>query len=420
MTTIVLGRDARLPEEPGRLRQAHRHAAGRRAACRPTRPRRPTSSWSTPARSSRRPARSRSTRSSRWPTSEADGARLVVTGCMAERYGDELAEALPEVDAVAGFGVPVHPSRLAGDARWPRRRPAGAGRREPAVPSFDLLNLPRPAATAPWAYVKVAEGCDRACGFCAIPSFRGKQRSRAVETILAEVDELGRAGDRARRPGPRLLRARPGRRRARPSSRWCEAVAERGRPGAPAVPVPVRPHRRADRRHLRHRRAVLRPLAAARVAAAAAPHAALGRRRPVPRAHRRHPRPRARRRVPLQLHRRLPGRDRGRPRPAARASSRRPSSTGAASSPTRREDGTYAAGPRRQVARRADRTSGWPSCASCRTRITAGATRRTDRRARSRCSSTRPASAARTARRPRSTASSPCPTTSRWVVLTLR
>src|SRR6185436_3769371 len=94
------------------------------------------------------------------------GARVVVTGCMAERYGEELASALPEVDAVAGFGVPVT---------------IGRG---PAVPSFDLLNLPRPPATAPWAYVKVAEGCDRACGFCAIPSFRGPQRSRTVESML--------------------------------------------------------------------------------------------------------------------------------------------------------------------------------------------------------------------------------------------
>lgn len=99
------------------------------------------------------------------------GARLVVTGCMAERYGDELAQALPEVDTVAGFGVPV----TLGKKR---------------LPSFDLLNLPRPAASAPWAYVKVAEGCDRACGFCAIPSFRGPQRSRTVESILAEVDAL--------------------------------------------------------------------------------------------------------------------------------------------------------------------------------------------------------------------------------------
>jgi len=56
---------------------------------------------------------------------------------------------------------------------------------------MDLLNLPRPAAERPWAYVKVAEGCDRACGFCAIPSFRGKQRSRSPEAILAEVDALG-------------------------------------------------------------------------------------------------------------------------------------------------------------------------------------------------------------------------------------
>ena len=61
------------------------------------------------------------------------------------------------------------------------------------MPSFDLLNLPRPHATAPWSYVKVAEGCDRNCGFCAIPSFRGKQRSRSVASILDEVDQLGAA-----------------------------------------------------------------------------------------------------------------------------------------------------------------------------------------------------------------------------------
>ena len=59
-----------------------------------------------------------------------------------------------------------------------------------AVPAFDLLNLPRPRSTAPWAYVKVAEGCDRACGFCAIPSFRGQQRSRSQADLLAEVDQL--------------------------------------------------------------------------------------------------------------------------------------------------------------------------------------------------------------------------------------
>jgi ribosomal protein S12 methylthiotransferase len=100
-----------------------------------------------------------------------DGARLVVTGCMAERYGAELADALPEVDQVSGFNIPVTLT---------------AGPRS----SFDLLNLPRPRSGSPWAYVKVAEGCDRACGFCAIPSFRGKQRSRSIDAILAEVDAL--------------------------------------------------------------------------------------------------------------------------------------------------------------------------------------------------------------------------------------
>ena len=117
-----------------------------------------------------------------------DGARLVVTGCMAERYGDELAEALPEVDQVAGFGVPVHtPAAPA--------TPVSLGRKPIAVtaapiPSLDLLNLPRPRSTSPWAYVKIAEGCDRTCGFCAIPSFRGPQRSRDVASILDEVEQL--------------------------------------------------------------------------------------------------------------------------------------------------------------------------------------------------------------------------------------
>jgi ribosomal protein S12 methylthiotransferase len=106
------------------------------------------------------------------------GSRLVVTGCLAERYGSELSDALPEVDAVAGFGAPV--------TLGPTRAGGGA-----PVPNLDLLNLPRPPATAPWAYVKVAEGCDRSCGFCAIPSFRGPQRSRTVDSVLAEVDALG-------------------------------------------------------------------------------------------------------------------------------------------------------------------------------------------------------------------------------------
>src|SRR5579875_827138 len=152
------------------------------------------------------------------------GARLVVTGCMAERYGAQLAAALPEVDMVAGFGrrlVPVEdaptdgptgtptggPAPLTevpvelGARRGTRRAGGGAGaparaRRAPSaapsatLESFDLLSLPRRAPSSPWAYVKVAEGCDRRCGFCAIPSFRGAQRSRPHDEVLEEVRAL--------------------------------------------------------------------------------------------------------------------------------------------------------------------------------------------------------------------------------------
>ncbi len=187
------------------------------------------------------------------------GARLVVTGCMAERYGDELARALPEVDLVAPFGTPL----TAGPGGEPTGRPSEVppgstpvafGRRTTAPgpgegagaapPSFDLLNLPRPASSVPWSYVKVAEGCDRNCGFCAIPSFRGKQRSRSVRSILDEIDQLDTgeyplaevvlvaqdlasfALDRStRRSGPRL--DGPAARGRRPIVDLVEAVAGR-------------------------------------------------------------------------------------------------------------------------------------------------------------------------------------------------
>ena len=111
------------------------------------------------------------------------GAQLVVTGCMAERHGAELAAELDEIDLVAPFGVALtgaDPDSSVAVSLSPTRR----------APDFDLLNLPRPASSRPWAYVKIAEGCDRACGFCAIPTFRGPQRSRSIEQILDEVEQL--------------------------------------------------------------------------------------------------------------------------------------------------------------------------------------------------------------------------------------
>ena len=113
-----------------------------------------------------------------------EGGRLVVTGCMAERYGSELADALPEVDQVAGFGVPVN--IMTKDTAKKKSIAVSSA----PIPMLDLLNLPRPKSFSPWAYVKIAEGCDRSCGFCAIPSFRGPQRSRDISSILTEVEQL--------------------------------------------------------------------------------------------------------------------------------------------------------------------------------------------------------------------------------------
>lgn len=110
------------------------------------------------------------------------GAKLVVTGCLAERYGGELAAAMPEADAVVGFGGAGALAQVV-----LRRRPSGVR---------DLLELPRPAPRAPWAYLKVAEGCDRACAFCAIPSFRGAQRSRPPDRVEAEARSLVERGAR--------------------------------------------------------------------------------------------------------------------------------------------------------------------------------------------------------------------------------
>lgn len=122
---------------------------------------------------------------------KADSARLVVIGCMAQRYESELAAALPEADAVIGLDrYPELVERLDGLTEWTplRIRPAASAR-------MDILyEVRRPTPATPYAYVKVAEGCDKGCTFCAIPQFRGRQRSRPPTNIRQEIAELTAAG----------------------------------------------------------------------------------------------------------------------------------------------------------------------------------------------------------------------------------
>jgi ribosomal protein S12 methylthiotransferase RimO len=135
------------------------------------------------------------------------GARVMVTGCLAERYGQELAESLPEAAAVLSFDdytdIADRVRRVAAgeslEAHVPsdRRRllpiaPAERGGSESAPGHAGL----RRAVTGPVMSVKLASGCDRRCTFCAIPSFRGSFVSRRPEQVMGEVVDLVEAGVR--------------------------------------------------------------------------------------------------------------------------------------------------------------------------------------------------------------------------------
>lgn len=111
-----------------------------------------------------------------------DGRSLVVTGCMPSRYGDELRDAMPEVDAF----VPV-----SGEGELLRILCGLAGIPEAAAPS-----TPSRLAPGPSAYLQVADGCHRACTYCIIPTIRGPYRSRAARDILAEARALVAGGAR--------------------------------------------------------------------------------------------------------------------------------------------------------------------------------------------------------------------------------
>ncbi len=116
-----------------------------------------------------------------------DGAKLVVMGCMAQRYEQELIDALPEADAVVGLDrYPELVSELDRLTHWEPITISGV--RSSRMDILEVVN--RPAPSAPYAYVKVAEGCDKTCAFCAIPLIRGRQRSRPGDGVIAEIEGL--------------------------------------------------------------------------------------------------------------------------------------------------------------------------------------------------------------------------------------
>ncbi len=154
------------------------------------------------------------------------GAKVVAVGCLAERYGNELADALPEADAVLGFDSYPDLAALLGDVIGghrpashvpvdrrtllpisPTSRPAVAGSLSvPGHSTTDRRDTPGPASgpvlvrkllhAGPVAPLKIASGCDRRCTFCAIPAFRGSFVSRPESEIIAEARWLAGQGVR--------------------------------------------------------------------------------------------------------------------------------------------------------------------------------------------------------------------------------
>ncbi len=141
--------------------------------------------------------------------------KLIVTGCLAERYREQLKKEIPEIDACLGTGdVPEIVNAIKGKAtpvRLFKSRKDAEGHREPGTgdpgpgttpvhPGAGITYLygaetPRVRTTPKhFAYVKIAEGCDYTCAFCIIPTLRGEYRSRDVDSIVREAEQLAAQG----------------------------------------------------------------------------------------------------------------------------------------------------------------------------------------------------------------------------------
>lgn len=116
--------------------------------------------------------------------------KILVTGCMAQRYKQDVLSELPEVDGLLGTGSYGDVAAAIDEVMAGGLRPCHLGNIHTAEQGG-----PRILSTPPWyAYLRIAEGCDNHCAYCVIPSLRGKYRSRPMEELLTEAKELADAG----------------------------------------------------------------------------------------------------------------------------------------------------------------------------------------------------------------------------------
>ena len=125
-----------------------------------------------------------------WLKENANLKGIVVTGCLPERYRDEVLKEFPEVDAVLGVGSIHHIVEAVKAVERGRRRYSSFDDRDSvALGGERVLTTP-----SFWTYLKIGEGCDNRCSYCAIPYIRGKYRSRPLEDLVAEAVELEKLG----------------------------------------------------------------------------------------------------------------------------------------------------------------------------------------------------------------------------------
>src|SRR5579864_1859896 len=120
--------------------------------------------------------------------SKRPGQMLIVAGCLAQRYGPELRELVPEIDAVVGTGAFPKIRQIIDEARA-GARPIHLEGRDEYVESHGFLPriVTTPRATA---YLKISEGCNHACAFCIIPTLRGLGKSRTIDSLMTEARAL--------------------------------------------------------------------------------------------------------------------------------------------------------------------------------------------------------------------------------------
>ncbi len=116
--------------------------------------------------------------------------KIIVTGCLAQRYKDEIVKEIPEVDAVIGIGANGDIIKTVEEVM------SGVDTIEKYPPQCELPLEGQRILTTPqyWAYLKIGEGCSNRCTYCTIPSIRGNMRSRSMENVIDEAKQLAESG----------------------------------------------------------------------------------------------------------------------------------------------------------------------------------------------------------------------------------